>query len=441
MIEFDKTLIFRSVFIFLWVEFLWEIYLSIRQHNVFKKTLKPPSELEEHFNEETFKKAREYGLDKSGYGLFHSVFNQIFTSAVIYLNGHSYFWDLTGTLLTSLNMSTDHEILRSLAFMVTVSTIHTLIDLPFTIYYTFWLEERHGFNKQTPSFFVRDTIKKYLLGQAISLPLVAMLICIVERGGEYFFVYLWVFVTCVIVLLMTVYPDYIAPLFDKYSPLPEGELRTQIEALAASIDFPLKKLYVVEGSKRSSHSNAYFYGFFKNKRIVLFDTLIEGYVKEEEDSPTKTKKGCNNPEILAVLGHELGHWKLNHVTKNIIISEVNIMFMFLVFNLLFKYKPLYDAFGFTESQPIFIGLYIVTSYIFSPYNAVLSFLTTLLSRKFEFEADGFAKKLGYAADLKSSLVKLNLDNLGFPVYDWIYSSWHHSHPTLLQRLNALDKTE
>jgi len=154
--------------------------------------------------------------------------------------------------------------------MVTVSTIHTLIDLPFTIYYTFWLEERHGFNKQvfsshfaaecylhnfsllflyqqTPSFFVRDTIKKYLLGQAISLPLVAMLICIVERGGEYFFVYLWVFVTCVIVLLMTVYPDYIAPLFDKYSPLPEGELRTQIEALAASIDFPLKKLYVVEG--------------------------------------------------------------------------------------------------------------------------------------------------------------------------------------------------
>ena len=117
------------------------------------------------------------------------------------------------------------------------------------------------------------------------------------------------------------------------------------------------------------------------------------------------------------------------------------MFMFLVFNLLFKYQPLYEAFGFSDSQPIFIGLYIVTSYIFSPYNAILSFLTTLLSRKFEFEADSFAKKLGYAVDLKSSLIKLNLDNLGFPVYDWLYSSWHHSHPTLLQRLNALDKTE
>ena len=117
------------------------------------------------------------------------------------------------------------------------------------------------------------------------------------------------------------------------------------------------------------------------------------------------------------------------------------MFMFIVFNLLYKYKPLYDAFGFTDSQPIFIGLYIVTSYVFSPYNAILSFLTTLLNRKFEFEADGFAKKLGYAAHLKSSLVKLNLDDIGFPTYDGMYSSYYHSQPTLLQRLNALDKTE
>ena len=117
------------------------------------------------------------------------------------------------------------------------------------------------------------------------------------------------------------------------------------------------------------------------------------------------------------------------------------MFMFLVFNLLFQYKPLYEAFGFSETQSIFIGLYIITSYIFSPYIAVLTFLTKLLSRKFEFEADAFAKKLGYATDLQSSLVKLNLDKLSFPVYDWMYSSWHHSHPTLLQRLNALDKVE
>ncbi len=164
-----------------------------------------------------------------------------------------------------------------MVFTVILSTFSTLVDMPFTIYYTFWLEERHGFNKQvlwilidnckdiikmnsisisnyicffkTPGFFIKDTVKKYILGILISLPLVAAVIFIVQSGGDYFFLYLWIFVTLVIVLLMTVYPDYIAPLFDKYSPLQEGELKSQIEKLAASIDFPLKKLYVVEGRR------------------------------------------------------------------------------------------------------------------------------------------------------------------------------------------------
>lgn len=445
MLEINSDFIFRSVFAFLWLEFTWELYLSYRQHQVYKKSNKPPPELEKHFSSEMFQKARLYGLDKSGYGIVHGLFNQIFSTVLILLNGHAYFWNLSHSVLLALNLPPDNEIVRSMVFTVILSSFSTLVDMPFTIYYTFWLEERHGFNKQTPGFFIKDTIKKYIVGMLISLPLVAAVIFIVQSGGDYFFLYLWSFVTLVIVLLMTVYPDYIAPLFDKYSPLPEGELKSDIEKLAASIEFPLKKLYVVEGSKRSSHSNAYFYGFFNNKRIVLFDTLIEGYVKEEPETTEKSekvpKKGCNNAEILAVLGHELGHWKLNHVTKNIVISEVNILFMFTVFNALFQYRPLYEAFGFHDSQPIFIGLYIVTSYIFSPYNAILSFLTTLLSRHFEFEADRFAKKLGHAVNLKSSLIKLNLDNLGFPNYDWLYSSWHHSHPTLLQRLNALDKTE
>ena len=178
---------------------------------------------------------------------------------------------------------------------------------------------------------------------------------------------------------------------------------------------------------------------------MLFDTLIEGYVKEDENNETSSgpakKKGSNNDEILAVLGHELGYWTLNHVTKNLIMSELNIVFLFWVFNLLFQYQPLYDAFCFNDSRPVFIGLYLVTSYVFSPYNTILSFLTTLLSRRFEFQADRFAKDLGHATQLKSSLIKLNLDNLGFPIYDHLYSSWHHSHPTLLQRLNALDKSE
>ncbi|CAG2161795.1 unnamed protein product [Oppiella nova] len=254
---------------------------------------------------------------------------------------------------------------------------------------------------------------------------------------------------------MTVYADYIAPLFDKFTPLPDGELKAQIERLAQSIDFPLKKLFVVEGSKRSSHSNAYFYGFHKNKRIVLFDTLIEDFHKKEEeksdesevqssgDSAKKEHKkvGCNNDEILAVLAHELGHWKLNHILKNLVIAQTNLFLCFMVFALLYQNQVLYDAFGFHKTRPVFIGIFIIFQYIFSPYNEILSFLMTCLGRRFEFAADAFAKHLNRTADLRSALIKLNKDNLGFPLYDWLYSSWYHSHPPLLERIRALGKID
>merc|ERR1719189_2823217 len=239
--------------------------------------------------------------------------------------------------------------------------------------------------------------------------------------------------------------------------MPEGDLRTAIEDLAASVEFPLYKLFVVEGSKRSSHSNAYFYGFYKFKRIVLFDTLLEeeerkklmteddkkpeedNSVGENGDDKKKTKTGCNNQEIVAVLGHELGHWKMNHVMKNIIIGQVQIFLMFALFAYLSKSRPLYEAFGFTDSQPVLIGLMVVLSYITAPYSAVIGFLMSVLSRHFEFQADEFAAKLGKARNLQSALVKLNNDNLSFPIYDWLYSAWHHSHPPVLERIEALKK--
>ncbi|XP_038233668.1 CAAX prenyl protease 1 homolog isoform X5 [Dermochelys coriacea] len=252
-------------------------------------------------------------------------------------------------------------------------------------------------------------------------------------------------------VLVTIYADYIAPLFDKFIPLPEGELKQAIEMMAKSIDFPLTKVYVVEGSKRSSHSNAYFYGFFKNKRIVLFDTLLEDYCalnkehsegEDGEDDDTKPKvknkkQGCKNEEVLAVLGHELGHWKLGHTIKNIVISQMNSFLCFFLFAVLIGQKELFAAFGFYETQPTLIGLMIIFQFIFSPYNEVLSFCLTVLSRRFEFQADAFAKELGKAEDLYSALIKLNKDNLGFPVSDWIFSMWHYSHPPLLERLQAL----
>jgi len=452
--EFDPGTIFYGVLGFMWLEFLWECYIGFRQRKIYKTNTEVPPELSSFLDEDTFTKARLYALDKADFGGIQGWFSQILSTAIIWFLGYRQFWNLAVFSLHRAGYDAgDNEILVSLLFTFYMSVFSTITGLPFSIYSTFVLEERHGFNKQTPSFYVKDQIKKFVVGQVIQAPILAGVIKIVYWGGDYFFVYLWLFAVAMTLFLMTIYPDLIAPLFDKYTPMPEGELRSQIEALAASVEFPLYKLYVVEGSKRSSHSNAYFYGFFKFKRIVLFDTLLEEAerlkLKTEEDSKdeetekegTKKATGCNNAEIVAVLGHELGHWKMNHVLKNIVIGQVQIFLMFALFAYLSKSKPLYLAFGFEDSQPVLIGLMIVLQYVTAPYSAVIGFLMSVLSRHFEFQADEFAANMGKAKDLKTSLVKLNNDNLGFPIYDWLYSAWNHSHPPLLERIDALKKYE
>lgn len=344
------------------------------------------------------------------------------------------------------------EIGRSIMFCVLAMAFNNVVGLPLSLYSTFCLEQRHGFNNQTLGFFIKDFIKKIFVSLIITSPIVGLIVKIVQAGGPYFFLWLWIFCFVVLMFLMTIYPMLIAPLFDKYTPLKDGPLRSRIEALAARISFPLTKLYVVEGSKRSAHSNAYLYGFFNNKRIVLYDTLIKGYVSEnpkpedkkedeKKDEAPKEEKGCDDEEIEAVLGHELGHWKLNHVVKNIVISQANLFVIFMLFAFFYRNTAIYRAFGFplaSKETPILLGLIIVLQFLLQIFNTVMGYLMNVLSRLFEFQADEFAAQLGYGKFLKSALIKLNKDNLGFPVSDSLYSAWHHSHPTLLQRLAAID---
>ncbi|KAF8778713.1 CAAX prenyl protease 1 homolog [Argiope bruennichi] len=442
--------IMNAIIAFTWAVYIWETYLSYRQYKVYNSIRSIPPELAGVMDQVTFNKSRLYNLDKSKFSLISSLYEQLFQTAVLVFGGIPFLWRLSGQCTSYFGYGREHEVTQTVTFALIGAIITTITDLPWNLYATFVIEERHGFNKQTLGFFFKDRIKKFIVMQAIALPLLACIIQIVKVGGDYFFIILWAFCVILSLVLMTVYADFIAPLFDKFTPLPEGPLRTRIEELAKSISFPLKKLYVVEGSKRSAHSNAYFYGFYKNKRIVLFDTLMEDYTplnKEEDkaegnkDEKPKQKTGCNNDEILAVLAHELGHWKLNHVLKNLIIVQVNLFLCFSVFALLYKNSTLYHAFGFHDQQPVIVGLVVIFQYVFLPYNEVLSFLMTVLSRRFEFQADAFAKLLNKAADLRSALIKLNKDNLGFPVYDWLYSTWHHSHPPLLERIHALGKLD
>lgn len=293
--------------------------------------------------------------------------------------------------------------------MLLFSVISLILDLPWNLYYTFVLEEKHGFNKYTLGFYFWDKVKKFLLMTTISMLIISLTIKIILIGGQYFFIYLWLFCSLVVLLFATIYPDFIAPLFDKYVPLPECNLKNEIEKLTLSLKYPLSQIYIVEGSKRSSHSNAYLYGMFNRKKIVLYDTLIHKSVldasslftspsKSEDKKEDQTKEeyqplidegvdttrqsevkkppkeeGCSEPEILAVLGHELGHWKLNHILKNLLISEINMFFVFGVFGLLYQNYDVYAAFGFYHQKPIFIGLFIIFECIFSPYNEVSFF--------------------------------------------------------------------
>ncbi|CAH1799363.1 unnamed protein product [Owenia fusiformis] len=468
--DLNESDIFNAVLVFLWVMYAWETYLSSRQRNLYRTVTEVPQELEKVLDAETFEKARLYSLDKSVFGFWHGIWGQIESTLILIYGGMPFLWRFSGQVLEYFGYNSEYEISQSMVFLLGATLFSTITGLPWSLYSTFVIEEKHGFNKQSLGFFLKDMVKKLVVSMALALPITSLLIWIIKVGGDYFFIYAWGFSLAISLILVSVYADYIAPLFDKFTPLPEGELRTGIEKLAASIEFPLKKLYVVDGSKRSSHSNAYFYGFWKNKRIVLFDTLLEDYAKEEdakktdesneesestkdesttktEDTPNDTteekpkkKVGCNNEEVLAVLGHELGHWKLNHNLKNLLIGQVNTFLCFAIFGLLMKEQKLYSAFGF-DSSPTMIGLIIIFQFIFSPYNEVLSFCMTWLSRRFEFQADAFAKGLKRAEALRSSLIKLNKDNLGFPVADWLFSAWNYSHPPLIERLKALDKTE
>lgn len=445
---------------------------------------------------DTWEKARAYGLDKERFSVIRSLFlHALVTTIELYYGYYGYLWHLSQDFLGNNGYDAVNEYYISLVFLTLINIIGIFKDLPFKLYGTFVLEEKHGFNKQTFGFFVKDQLKSAIVGQILTIPLSAAIIYIVSNGGNYFFVWLWLFLCFVTMVMIFIYPVLIAPLFDKYSPLEQGALRTSIEELAAALKFPLKQLYVVEGSKRSAHSNAYFYGLFGSKRIVLFDTLLmkkkraksempEGAdandsneedqpEPEPEPAPARTEdraqsqarqlppkdgstdvidfssfgiterinpdnKGCCDEEVLAVLAHELGHWKHNHFTINMVLLQAHLLLMFVAFANFFELEILYTSVGFyTQETPILIGLVLVLTYVLSPVNAIIQFFMTKASRAFEYQADAFAKDLGYTNELARALVKLNVDNLGFPIYDPLYSAWNHSHPTLFERLAAL----
>lgn len=412
----------RLIIGFSFSQYLLQTYLSYRQYRVLCRTVRPKA-LTAEIDQETYDKSQAYGRAKARFGFISSVISQSQDFAILYYNVFPWSWRVTGSWVARFAPSwCNGEIGHSLVWIFAFSTVQMILGLPFDYYYNFVLEERFGFNKQTIKIWVTDFFKSLALSVAFGAPIGSAFLWIIQKGGQNFFYYLYLLALVVQVFTITIYPIFIVPIFNKLTPLPEGDLRKAVEALATKLKFPLSELQVIDGSKRSAHSNAYFTGLpGMRKKIVLFDTLLE----KSEDK-----------EVVAVLAHELGHWKMAHIMKSLGIGQIHLFTVFALFSCFINNRSLFESFGFFNERPIVIG-FMLFNEILAPTDSVIKLLMNINSRKHEYQADEFGAKLGYAKELASSLIKLQIQNLSAMDADWMYSAYTYSHPILTERLRAL----
>jgi STE24 endopeptidase len=315
----------------------------------------------------------------------------------------------------------DNSIVVSLIFFGILFLGSEILSLPFDYYFTFSIEERYGFNTSTKTLFWKDKLKSVLMTILLGGVILGLILIFYKHIGTDFWWYTWILVAFISVILNMFYAKLIVPLFNKQTPLEEGELRTKIEKYASKMDFNLKNIFVIDGSKRSKKANAYFSGFGSEKRITLFDTLLDDLEDEE---------------IVAVLAHEVGHYKRKHVIVNLIVSLVTVGFTLWLLSLFVSEPLLALALG-VEEPSFHLGL-VAFSFLYAPISLITGILTNMLSRKFEFQADNFAKSTYTAEHLISALKKLTRKSLSNLTPHSAYVFFHFSHPPLSQRIKNLE---
>jgi STE24 endopeptidase len=405
-------------FIFFGLNFVIETLLELLNKKSVKQHRKsPPGFISRRIKPEDYTKAADYTVTKTNIRLISSAFTAAVLAAVI-LTG------LFGRLEIILGRLMDPGYLFALLYLFIIGAAGWLISVPFSLYSQFVIEERYGFNTMTPKIWITDTLKSFVLSALIGVPLILVLRWFLRETGEWWWILAFGFYTVLQLFILYIYPVAIAPLFNKFRPLEDGELKEQLENLAAKLDFEVKGISVMDGSKRSKHSNAYFTGFGKNRRIVLYDTLVE-----------RLSPG----ELAGVLAHEIGHRKKHHITRRMILSLTVILGTFFLIHLLKDYQPLYTAFGF--SGPSFYGILLVIGICSGPFTLVTNPLMNAWSRKHEYESDTFAAEHTSPGQLKEALFKLAKDNLTNPVPHPLYSFYHYSHPAVGERVAHLEQLE
>lgn len=385
-------------------------YLNIR-------SMRPnlPDDVKDIYNEKKYEKSIDYARANNKFGMLTSSLSFIIFFILIASGFFGWFdsW---------LQVHVSAGMLGSIAFFAILFFASDIFNIPFQLYSTFGIEERFGFNKTTPKTFVLDKLKGYLLTAILGGLILYVLLLLINVFGESFWIYFWIVISAFMLFMNMFYTSLILPLFNKLTPLEDGELRDAIQAYSRKINFPLDNIYVIDGSKRSAKSNAFFSGLGKKKKIVLYDTLIKNHTIHE---------------LVAVLAHEVGHYKKKHIIYGYILSVLQTGFTLFIMSLIIFNPAISEALG-ADRMAIHLNL-LAFGVLYTPISHFIGIFMNMLSRKNEFEADAFAKETYHGVHLQEALKKLSVDNLSnlFPHPAYVFV--HYSHPPLLQRLKAIGK--
>ena len=408
----SEYLIYIFIFLILF-GFIFSSILEYLNSKNWKDSV--PDSLKDFYKESDYKKAKSYKLDRDRVSLISSLISTILTIIFIFSGVYGKVSDYSLYYF-------DSPFLQSASFFLFFLMISTIINLPISYYSIFTIEEKYGFNKSTMSTFIKDKIKSLIISLLIGGFILYISIQLYSFFEANFWLWLWVFLSAIIIFTNMFYTTLIVPIFNKLSPLEEGSLKNKIEKYSKKIGYSLDKIFVIDGSKRSSKANAFFSGLGPKKTIALFDTLID---KHEED------------ELVAVLAHEVGHYKKNHIKQGLLLSILQVGIICYILQLCLNEPNLSLALGGLESS--FHLSLIAFSFLFSPLSIIIGIGMNIFSRKNEYEADKYAKETYNGESLKNALKKLSSDSLTNLYPHPLYVFVHYSHPPLLKRLEALDR--
>jgi len=408
----EAPTILLTILLILVVDFVFEELLSFLNYKSFRKDL--PQEVMGIYDQESYSKSQEYNKTRTRFSFLTSSLNFLLIVGVLTTG-------LFGLLDGWLIQFIQNEVARALVFFGVLFLVSDLINLPFQLYSTFAIEEKFGFNKTSIKTFWLDKVKGYLLTSLIGGLVIGVLLLLILEMGQNFWLYFWAVISAFVVLLNMFYTSLIVPLFNKLSPLEDGQLKEAIQSYSKKVKFPLDQIFVIDGSKRSTKANAFFSGIGRKKKIVLFDTLIKNHGIEE---------------LVAVLAHEVGHYKKKHVYIGLVLSVIQVGFMLFIMSFMIYNSQVSLALG-GNGTVLHLNI-IAFGILYTPISKVTGLLMNMFSRKNEFEADEYAAQTYDGSSLQLALKHLSVDNLSNLLpHRWIVF-FHYSHPPLLQRLRAID---